>query len=241
MAKPELRAAARELRQLGHTYDEIANKLAVSKSSVSLWVRDIARVDTSELARQRREHVKAMAEARWSGHRQQRDERRAAVRSAAAATVTDLSRAELLRLGALIYWCEGTKAKAWRQQGQYVIFTNSDPMLIDVFLCFLRAAGVGDERLQFRVSIHESADVDAAVMWWARRVGVPPSDFLPTTLKRHNPKTARLNTADDYRGCLVVRVRRSQDLYWTIEGLVQGTHRAAGGTVPSEVGSAVPG
>lgn len=241
MAKPELRAAARELRQLGHTYDEIANKLAVSKSSVSLWVRDIARVDTPERARQRREHVKAMAEARWSGHRQQRDERRAAVRSAAADTVTDLSREELLRLGALIYWCEGTKAKTWREQGQYVIFTNSDPTLIDVFLSFLRAAGVSDERLQFRVSIHEDADVDAAVTWWAAQVGVPPSDLLPTTLKRHNPRTVRLNTGGGYRGCLVVRVRRSRELYWMIEGLVHGVHRIAAGTAPSEVGRAGPG
>ncbi|HEX2417285.1 MAG TPA: resolvase [Micromonosporaceae bacterium] len=229
MAKPELRAAARELRLLGHTYDEIATKLGVSKSSVSLWVRDILRVDTPERARQRQEHVKAMAEARWSGYRQQRDERRAAVRTAAADTVTDLSREELLRLGALIYWCEGTKAKAWREHGQYVIFTNSDPVLISVFLCFLRAAGVGDERLQFRLSIHENADVDAAVTWWAAAVGVSSSDFLPTTLKRHNPKTARLNTADRYRGCLVVRVRRSRELYWMIEGLVRGMQRAASG------------
>jgi len=241
MAKPELRAAARELRQLGHTYDEIAAKLAVSKSSVSLWVRDIPRGDTPERARQRREHVKAMAEARWSGHRQQRDERRAAVRSAAADTVTALSREELLRLGALIYWCEGSKAKPWRENDERVIFTNSDPTLIDVFLSFLRAAGVSDERLKFRVSIHENADVAAAVTWWATRVGVPPSDFLPTTLKRHNPKTVRLNIGDGYRGCLVVRVRRSRELYWMIAGLVHGVHRTAGGTAPSEVGRAGPG
>ena len=36
-------AKARELRARGHTYNEIAAELGVSKSSVSLWVRDMPR------------------------------------------------------------------------------------------------------------------------------------------------------------------------------------------------------
>ena len=40
-AKDEARATARELRVQGRDYEEIAKHLAVSKSSVSLWVRDL--------------------------------------------------------------------------------------------------------------------------------------------------------------------------------------------------------
>ena len=42
-AKDELRARARELRAQGLDYEEIAAALGVAKSSVSLWVRDLAR------------------------------------------------------------------------------------------------------------------------------------------------------------------------------------------------------
>src|SRR3981081_2573647 len=42
-AKDRLRARARELREQGLDYDEIAAELLVSKSSVSLWVRDMPR------------------------------------------------------------------------------------------------------------------------------------------------------------------------------------------------------
>src|SRR5260221_8084371 len=42
-AKDEFRAKARELRQQGLDYEEIAAELDVSKSSVSLWVRDLPR------------------------------------------------------------------------------------------------------------------------------------------------------------------------------------------------------
>ncbi len=167
-----------------------------------------------------------MAEARWSAYRVVRDERRAKVREEAATTVRPLSRDELLRLGALMYWCEGTKTKPWRENSAQVVFINSDPMLIDLFLRFLEAAGVAGDRLTFRLHIHESADVAAALQWWAERVGVSPASFLRTTLKRHNPRTVRKNTGEDYRGCLIIRVRRSRELYWRIEGLMAGIHRA---------------
>ena len=42
-AKDNLRAEARALRASGMTYDQIAAKLSVSKSSVSLWARDMVR------------------------------------------------------------------------------------------------------------------------------------------------------------------------------------------------------
>ena len=42
-AKDEVRARARELREQGLDYDDIAGALGVSKSSVSLWVRDLPR------------------------------------------------------------------------------------------------------------------------------------------------------------------------------------------------------
>ena len=42
-AKDEVRARARELRSQGLDYEEIVAALGVSKSSVSLWVRDMPR------------------------------------------------------------------------------------------------------------------------------------------------------------------------------------------------------
>lgn len=40
-AKDDLRTQACELRSQGHDYKEITARLGVSKSSVSLWVRDL--------------------------------------------------------------------------------------------------------------------------------------------------------------------------------------------------------
>ena len=36
--------------------------------------------------------------------------------------------------------------------------------------------------------------------------------------EKHNPATLRMNTGEDYHGCLRIDVRRSCDLYGRIEG-----------------------
>jgi len=50
------------------------------------------------------------------------------------------------------------------------------------------------------------------------RAGASADQFRTPTLKRHNPKTVRKNTGDEYHGCLRIDVRRSSGLYRKIEG-----------------------
>jgi hypothetical protein len=210
-AKDDLRERARELRTRGLSYNEIVAELGVSKSSVSLWVRDIP-------CPERFKYVHS--ERRAEGLRRYHDARaaqRAAESEAAAAEIRSLTDREILITGAIAYWCEGTKSKPYRHDDR-VIFMNSDPGLIRLFLRFLDAAGVDRDDLILRVSIHESADTEEAQRFWAAVTGVSPSQFRRPTLKRHNPKTARMNVGGSYHGCLRVDVRRSAELYRRIEG-----------------------
>jgi len=91
-------------------------------------------------------------------------------------------------------------------------------MMIKFFLRFLETAGVSKDRLVFRVSIHETADLPAAQRFWQKTVGLSDAQFNRPLIKRHKPQTARKNTGTDYHGCLRVEVRRSIDLYRQIEG-----------------------
>lgn len=100
--------------------------------------------------------------------------------------------------------------------------------MILLFLHWLALVGVDAERLQFRLNIHESADVGGAEAFWADVVGVPVHVLDRTTLKRHNPRTVRKNVNADYHGCLCVSVRRSTDLNLRISGWFQGIASSAG-------------
>ncbi len=233
-AKDELRAAARALRGEGLSLKEIVAKLGVSKSSVSLWVRDPLLPPLSEEECRRR---KAEASRRyWTGERPLREARRETIRRSAAGEIGELTDREILVAGAIAYWCEGSKSKPYRRSDR-VIFTNSDPGLIKFFLRFLEVAGVPREMVTFRVQIHETADLQAAELFWLDVTGADREQFRATSLKRHNPTTVRRNVGVDYRGCLRIDVRQSADLYQRIEGWADAAMHARESTEPIGSGS----
>jgi transcriptional regulator with XRE-family HTH domain len=215
-AKDELRAKARELRGQGRDYEEIAAALGVSKSTVSLWVRDLpvpARLSYEECRKRSAEGARRY----WAAERPARTAQRAAACDAAAAEIGNLTARELLIAGAIAYWCEGSKTKPQRRIDR-VIFMNSDPSLIRFFLRFLDTTGTPRTDLRFRVYIHENADVEAAQRFWMEVTEASLDRFFRPTLKRHNPKTVRKNVGDHYHGCLRIDVYRSADLYRKIAG-----------------------
>ncbi|MFF3628463.1 hypothetical protein [Streptomyces sp. NPDC002164] len=216
-AKDDLRQKARELRQQGLTYDQIQVELGCSKSSISLWVRDLPKPEPRYTDEERRALMNAGLSRLHAGQ----DEERRRVKAQARADVGELSDRELFLAGVTLYWAEGAKDKSYSRR-ESLQFINSDPDVITLYLRWLELLGVSRERMHFRVSIHESADVAAAEHFWADLAGVPASSFQKTTLKKHNPRTVRKNTGDAYCGCLIVYVTKSAELYRRVEGTWYG-------------------
>jgi transposase len=224
-AKDDLRAKARQLREQGLAYNQIAAELGVSKSSVSLWVRDLPRPERlsyEECCRRVAEGVRRY----WAAERPVREAQREATCAAAAAEIGALTQRELLIAGAIAYWCEGSKNKPYLRADR-VTFMNSDPALITLFLRFLDAAGVDRNMIAYRVYIHETADVAGAESFWLQVTGADPALFRRPALKRHQPQTVRKNVGGDYRGCLRVDVRKNMELYRRIEGWTRAVTNGA--------------
>ncbi|GGX17707.1 hypothetical protein GCM10010297_43820 [Streptomyces malachitofuscus] len=224
-AKDDLREKARELRLQGWTYDRIQVELGCSKSSISLWVRDLPKPERKRT----REEASAIARRGWEATLQRREEERQKTKAAAASEIGTLTDRELFVIGVALYWAEGSKSKPYSRR-ERITFVNSDPNMITVFLAWLALLDVDPSTLRFAVQIHESADVRAAEKYWADHVGIDTADLMKTTLKRHNPRTNRRNTTDDYRGCLRVDVRSGAELYRRIEGWWCGIVGAATAT-----------
>ncbi|MCX5381983.1 hypothetical protein [Streptomyces sp. NBC_00083] len=216
-ARDDLRARARELRAQGMTYDQIQVELGCSKSSISLWVRDLPK----PRPRYSEEERRALMNEGLARLRASQEEERRRIKAAARDEIGELSDRELFLVGVGLYWAEGAKDKTYRRS-EMLQFVNSDPNMVKVYLDWLGLLGVPRERMRFRVSIHESADVAGAERFWAGLAGVDPSAFQRATLKRHNPRTSRKNTAEAYQGCLVIYVTKSADLYRRVEGAWYG-------------------
>jgi transcriptional regulator with XRE-family HTH domain len=229
-AKDDLRAQARELRAEGLTYDQIVQKLGVSKGSVSLWTRDLPHPPKREPGSYEFERVAAARRAQWEAVLAARDRERQANKKDAADFVGELSCRELLLVGAALYWAEGSKDKSYSRR-KHLTFTNSDEHVIRVYLSWLSALHVKEERIGYRLSIHESADLISAHAYWSGVVGVPVAEFAKPNLKRHNPRTVRRNVGDQYHGCLVVRVLQSRAEYQRMAGLWHGIVEGSSGVV----------
>ncbi|MER8097496.1 hypothetical protein [Streptomyces goshikiensis] len=212
-AKDDLRDRARELRLQGMTYDRIQAELGCSKSSISLWVRDLPKPEP----RYSTEEHRSLMTAGLERLQKKRDETRRTTKAEAEDELGVMSDRELFVMGVGIYWAEGQKSKPYARR-ERVIFVNSDPDMIQLFLAWLDLLGIEPRRLQYRVMIHETANVVGAEHFWADQVRVDHSRLQRTTLKKHNPRTVRKNVGEDYRGCLVIGVLDGADLYRRIEG-----------------------
>ncbi|MCX5391186.1 helix-turn-helix domain-containing protein [Streptomyces sp. NBC_00094] len=212
-AKDDLRDRARALRAQGWTYDRIQAELGCSKSSISLWVRDLPKPERKRT----REEASEIAKRGWESTMRRREEEREAAKRAAAEEIGAMSERELFLLGVGLYWAEGTKDKPHARR-ERVTFVNSDPRMIRVFAAWLDLLGIEPARRRYWVMIHETGDVSGAERYWGSLVGAAPSAFGKTTLKRHNPRTNRKNVNAEYHGCLVIRILGSADLYRRIEG-----------------------
>ncbi|MEU6502049.1 hypothetical protein ABZ895_21090 [Streptomyces californicus] len=222
-AKDDLREKARELRLQGMTYDQIQVELGCSKSSISLWVRDLPKPEPRYTEEERLTRMNAgLANLRAGQDRERLETKRAARES-----IGKLSDRELFIAGVTLYWAEGMKDKPYSRR-ESLLFINSDPNVIKVYLRWLDLLGVARDRLHIRVSIHESGDAPGAERFWSDVTGVPRTAFMRATLKKHNPKTNRRNTGATYHGCLVIYVTESAELYRRVEGAWYGIVLGAG-------------
>lgn len=154
---------ARELRAAGWTMPDIARELGVSRSSVSLWTRDVP----VEMGPRRVRY----------GPRPNRlrDARLAEIATMDAAGVDRLgllSDQAFLAAGAALYAGEGAKTDG------SVVFANSDSRMVAFFCAWLRRYFEVDEsRLRVSVYLHQGLDLEAATSFWSLVTTVPPDQF----------------------------------------------------------------
>jgi hypothetical protein len=208
------RQQARQLRRTGLPLAEIAARLGVAKSSVSVWVRDVEFEPLPPATRGRRRAPNALQR-----RRQAEIDRLAAE---GRERIGRLSEREFLVAGVALYAGEGSKTDG------YVRFANSDPRMILFYCCWLRRFfDVDESRLRLRLYLHEGLDLDAAIAYWSALTAIPRSQFgkpyraVPDHSIRHTKHV---------HGCVTVSYSCSV------------THRSIMGLVTALLsGSALPG
>lgn len=198
MAKPldsKTKNAALELRIAGYSLLEIATKLRISKSTSSLWLKN---VELNSQAKARIEKIRELARTKAAKTIKDRIRNRRKIFDISANNI--LSELKISKnpslskvLCSLLYWGEGSKT------GYRVAFINSDPAMIATFIKLLRLSFTLDEsKFRALVHIHEYHNEAQIKNYWSNITGIPLSQFTKSYLKPHTKKVIR----QDYKGAL---------------------------------------
>lgn len=194
MRKEDDKDRAKRLRREGRSFREISERLAVSKSTASLWTRgeylDIkAKSRLKELGDRGREKANETA-------RRRNIERISLIeRNCSVLIGKNYGVDEYKVVLAALYWGEGNKA------GKRLDFVNSDPDMMHLYLSLLRRCFcINESRLKPRIHLHEYHDREEMVDFWSKVTAIPKSQFSVYN-KPHTGLSKKLG----YKGCLSLR------------------------------------
>jgi AcrR family transcriptional regulator len=214
--KTRERELARYLRrEQGVAINEIARRVGVSKSSVSLWVRDIELSDEQHQALLDRNP----AYNRQHSGRTKLAERRRAERAA----YQEDGRRRARRLepgfvaGCMLYWAEGAKDRNQLQ------FSNSDPPMARFFVDFLKTH-FGLRGYEIRITCHLYADhvekQHEIERHWLETLGLPPESLRKSVVNVYSKYSKRKRIGNLPFGTCRVVVSRTW-VVQTVFGAIQ--------------------
>jgi transcriptional regulator with XRE-family HTH domain len=192
-----LKNKAVALRKKGFSFREISERIGISKSTASLWLRD---VNLSRIAKKR--IYKLGVDGRNKGNESVRNRIADEDKKILANVKNSINQCALLKndlkvICALLYWCEGGKTEK-----SQLTFINSDPKLIEYFLGILRKAfNVDEKRFRVLVHVHNYHNIEKQIKFWSNITRIPETQFT----KPYNKPNTGKRIKEDYQGCISIR------------------------------------
>lgn len=217
MKADALKNKAITLRKKGFSFKEINEKLGISKSTASLWLRDIK---LSEKAKKRIYELGVVGRNKASitnDNKRKLIDKHIKKKVEGYFTNFSCSKNDYRIATALLYWCEGTKHK----ENSSVSFINADPEMIKYFLyVFRNSFEIEEKKLRGLVHLHEYHNEEKQLKFWSDVTKIPISQFNKSYLKKNTGK----NKKENYPGCISIRysdVKIYKELMFIIKRLMK--------------------
>lgn len=168
-----------QLREQGRSIGEIAKEVGVSKSSVSLWVRDVLLTKKQRQTLNTNGHSVDAIEKRRLTRLANTKRRRDELIKNAREEAESLSKDPLWCLGVGLYWGEGGKTQ------QTARLSNSDPYVIKKMMRFFReTCNIPEEKFRGHIHTFSHNNVLQAEKYWSEISDIPVKRFFKTYAKQ---------------------------------------------------------
>ena len=170
------------MRRQGYSYSFIREKVDVSKSTLSLWLRDVPYKPNNEVIDRIGKALAASGEAKARLRRLSISK----AREEAHGEIGELNERDLFMLGIGLYIGEGAKS------GDAIRVINADPAVIKLTIRWLQLAlGLKKENIRIRLHIYPDNDEIECIRFWSAETGIPQSQFYKTQVDRRLKKTKK--------------------------------------------------
>lgn len=178
MARLEDHERALILRQQGKSYSQIKKLLAVSKSTLSYWLRDYP------LSKERIRELRDWNEQRIERYREtmlrKKEARLKKVYEEQQHILLPLSPRELFIAGLFLYWGEGSKSRE-----ADISISNTDPNVMNFFIRWLtESLDVPKRELRVHVHLYSDMNVRREIDYWAANLKLSKSQFNKPYIKQ---------------------------------------------------------
>ena len=137
------------LRKLGKSYSEIGKKISVSKSTLSLWLRDI---DLTDIQLKRLKGRQKSGLSGGKANHEKRIQKTKKIIEESRKEAKNLLKKPLFLLGLMLYWAEGDKS----EERERVKFSNSDPLMIKLMIKWFRdICKIPEKKLKIALHIRD--------------------------------------------------------------------------------------
>lgn len=186
--KLQLRAEAEGLRKDGFSIKEIEKRLRVSRSSVSLWVRDVKLTNkqVKRLYYNKRSGALRGCMVAAMNKIEKRKELTDKLRREGKSEIGVVTKRDRFIAGIIMYFAEGDKGD------KSVTFCNSDPRAIKFMMRWFREfCNVVESKFRCSIYLHDNLDEAKAKSFWSDLIKIPLSQFRKTYFVKNNPKRLR--------------------------------------------------
>jgi len=191
------RLDAIKLRRAGWSYNVIVKKLGVSKSSLSIWLRDIPYSPNKTVQKRVRDGLMKTAMARHEVKIKSINK----ARDMARRDINNSSNRDLMMAGLGLYIGEGTK----REETVHIM--NSDPRVLKLAIKWLRTCfHIPPKHFRVKLHLYPDNDIEGARIYWSRISGIPLSQFEKFQVDRRKDKSLK-NRKKLPHGTAHIRIR----------------------------------
>lgn len=178
----QIREEVDRLRSEGKSYAEIRMIHDIPKSTLSNWLGEKhVGIFNKEAQLEHLKKIRELSALKLRKAKIVRDEIHAARGRKFARSLPSHNLTLQKALLAMLYWAEGKKG------GGALVFANTDPRLVLLFITMLRNCfSIDEHKLRARVHLHYYHNKKESLRYWSRLLKIPPDQFGKLYIKKRS-------------------------------------------------------